>query len=107
MFCAHVSSAGLAAHECADANTTCADRRLYRGVSKLYFENALLDGEGRIAAAGSRNGDKLFVEPGFSSATPNLHVALQYAGSESSTLFEIDTGGVDRVCRVQGHFFSS
>jgi len=32
----------------------------------------------------------------FSSATPSLEVALQYAGKRHSSLFEIVTGGIDR-----------
>ena len=66
------------------------DRRLYRGISNMFFDNELLKGDAK--------GDCIFVETGFSSATPDLFVALGYAcdSSGNSTLLEIDTGGIDR-----------
>jgi len=38
----------------------------------------------------------VFVECGFSSATPRREVALQYSGSDCSTIFEIQTGSIDK-----------
>jgi hypothetical protein len=74
-------------------------RRLYRGLSQLSFESALLSNEslhGRLAEhVGTASAKAIFVEPGFSSATPRLDVALSYCGETSSTLLEIETGGVD------------
>ena len=64
-------------------------RRLYRGLSNLFFESRLL-------AEGGTPAERSFVEVGFSSATPNLEVALQYASGEFATLLEIDTGAIDR-----------
>ena len=68
-------------------------RRLYRGISNMAFESRLL-------AEGRTPGENSFVEAGFSSATPNLSVALQYASGKCATLLEIDTGAIDRgyVC---------
>jgi len=37
-----------------------------------------------------------FVEFAFSSATPNMAVALSYAGSDRSSVFEIEVGDIDR-----------
>jgi hypothetical protein len=74
-------------------------RRLYRGLSQLSFESTLLSNQslhGRLADhVGTASAKAIFVEPGFSSATPSLDVALSYCGETCSTLLEIETGGVD------------
>jgi hypothetical protein len=73
------------------------NRLLYRGISKGAFADELLAKESMSKS--------IFVETSFSSATPNLEVALQYAcyakeseASTLSTLLEIQTGGIDRGC---------
>ena len=56
-------------------------------------------GTGASATAITRSQNhtqRVFVEPAFSSATPNLETALQYAGESLSTLFVIEIGGIDR-----------
>ena len=59
-------------------------RRLYRGLSGMRINDETLK-------------DRDFVEFGFSSATTDRDVALQYAtkGKSLSTLFEIEIGKID------------
>jgi len=74
-------------------------RQLYRGLSQLSFRCSLLSNrycDGHLAEhVGNASAKPIFVEPGVSSATPRLDVALSYCGATSSSLLEIETGGVD------------
>ena len=61
-------------------------RILYRGTAGMKMPTELL-----ALDAGSA-----FVECGFSSATPRREVALQYSGPDCSSIFEIQTGSIDK-----------
>jgi tetratricopeptide (TPR) repeat protein len=58
-------------------------RKLYRGIMGMALPPEVLE-------------RRYFVELGFSSATPNPNVAKDYAGSERSSIFEIEVGEIDR-----------
>ena len=57
--------------------------KLYRGIMGMALPQAVLK-------------RRSFVELAFSSATPNPEVAKEYAGSERSSIFEIQVGQIDR-----------
>ena len=58
-------------------------RKLFRGIAGMALPQQVLD-------AGS------FVELAYTSATPDHAVAKEYAGSDRSSLFEIEVGCIDR-----------
>lgn len=58
-------------------------RRLYRGLSGMALPEDVLTAQ-------------RFVEFAFSSATPAKEVARLYAGSDRSSIFEIEVGEIDR-----------
>jgi hypothetical protein len=61
-------------------------RTLYRGTANMKMPTDIL----------ALDEKSVFVECAFSSATPRREVALQYSGTECSSIFEIQTGAIDK-----------
>jgi hypothetical protein len=59
---------------------------LYRGTANMKMPTDILAFDGKSG----------FVECAFSSATPRREVALQYSGNDCSSIFEIQTGSIDK-----------
>lgn len=61
-------------------------RTLYRGTANMKMPTDIL----------ALDEKSVFVECAFSSATPRREVALQYSGTDCSSIFEIQTGAIDK-----------
>ncbi len=72
----------------------------YTSAPTVSFAGGGGTGASATATRNQNHTQRVFVEPAFSSATPNLETALQYAGESMSTLFVIEIGGIDRGANV-------